>query len=97
MLEKKNGKGKSVKVTFSLPSEIQGEKACIVGDFNNWDENASPMERNGNESFSITLELEKGREYLFRYLINGNEWYNDWHADNYISNPFGGHNSVVIT
>jgi 1,4-alpha-glucan branching enzyme len=97
MLEKKNGKGKSVKVTFSLPAEIQGETICLVGDFNNWDESSLPMHRNGDDSFSITLELEKGREYQFRYLVNGSEWHNDWQADNYFSNPFSGDNSVVTT
>jgi hypothetical protein len=44
-----------------------------------------------------TLELEAGREYQYRYLLNGNEWHNDWHADRYVSNAYGGDNSVVIT
>jgi 1,4-alpha-glucan branching enzyme len=86
-----------VQVIFSLPAEVQAESVYLVGDFNNWDESAAPMERNNDGSFSLTLPLEKGREYTFRYLVNGDEWHNDWHADRYVPNYFGGDNSVVIT
>ena len=97
MLTKQDGKPSFVEVTFSLPAEIQGERVYLVGDFNNWDETAQPMLRDDDGSFFITLELEKGREYQFRYLINNDEWHNDWHADRYVPNPYSGDNSVVST
>lgn len=97
MLKKQNSRGKSVKVTFSLPKEVQGETVYLVGDFNNWDEKATPMKSDGDGSFSTTINLEKGHEYQFRYLVNGSEWHNDWQADNYVRNSFGGDNSVVMT
>ena len=97
MLVKQNGKQSVVQVTFSLPSEVQGETVYLVGDFNNWDEKASPMMRAKDGSFLLTLELEKGREYQFRYLVNGEEWHNDWKADKYFPNPYSGDNSVLIT
>jgi 1,4-alpha-glucan branching enzyme len=84
------------KVTFSLPAAVQGEAAHLVGDFNNWDEAATPMKRQKDGSFSITLDLEPGREYQFRYLVNNSEWHNDWQADKYTPNPFSGDNSVVV-
>ena len=43
----------------------------------------------------MTLKLEAGREYEFRYLIDGNEWRNDWYADEYVLNAFGSKNSVI--
>jgi 1,4-alpha-glucan branching enzyme len=86
-----------VKVTFSLPEQVQGETVFLVGDFNNWDESATPMKRQKNGSFTVTLDLEKGREYQFRYLVNGTEWHNDWAADKYVPNPYSGDNSVVVT
>jgi 1,4-alpha-glucan branching enzyme len=97
MLAKQNGKGKTVRVTFSLPPSVQGETAYLVGDFNHWDESANPMEQDGNGGFVLRLDLEKGREYQFRYLINNNEWHNDWQADQYVQNGYGGDNSVVST
>jgi 1,4-alpha-glucan branching enzyme len=97
MLKKQNGKSKAVKVTFSLPKDVQAETACLVGDFNNWDEKATPMKKDGEGAFSTTISLDKGREYQFRYLVNGSEWHNDWQADKYIQNTFGGDNSVVTT
>ena len=98
MLKKQALKTRSVcKVTFSLPAQVQGETVFLVGDFNNWQEDATPMKRNKDGSFSITLELETGKEYQFRYLVNGSEWHNDWQADRYVPNPFSGDNSVIVT
>ena len=96
MLKKQFLKTKEVvKVTFSLPEAVQGETVFLVGDFNNWDESATAMKRQKNGSFTVTLDLEKEREYQFRYLVNGTEWHNDWKADGYIPNPYSGDNSVV--
>ena len=98
MLKKQFLKTKPVcKVTFSLPEAIQGETVFLVGDFNNWNETATPMKRQGNGSFLVTVELDKNREYQFRYLVNATEWHNDWAADKYLPNPFSGDNSVVVT
>lgn len=82
-------------MTFALPEAITAETVCLVGDFNDWDLQAMPMKKRDNQ-FSLTIELSPGREYQFRYLVNGKEWYNDWNADRYTPNPFGGDNSVVI-
>ena len=98
MLKKEYPKTKvGCKVTFTLPENIQAETAYLVGDFNNWNDGDTPMDKLRNGRFAITLELEKGREYQFRYLVNSSEWHNDWNADNYVTNPFSGDNSVVAT
>jgi 1,4-alpha-glucan branching enzyme len=98
MLKKQSLKTKPItKVTFTLPDSIKAENAYLVGDFNNWDEKATPMKKQKGGAFAITLELEKDREFQFRYLVNGTEWHNDWHADRYVPNPFSGDNSVVAT
>ena len=49
-----------------------------------------------DDHWHLTLELQSGKEYQFRYLVNGTDWYNDWDADRYVPNPFGGDNSVVV-
>ena len=43
----------------------------------------------------MTVDLNAGRAYRFRYLLDGKRWYNDWAADAYVRNDFGGDDSVV--
>lgn len=90
--------GPTCRVTFTLPkaatAEAQG--VALVGDFNNWDREATPMKRLKDGSFSITLDLQRDREYRFRYLIDGNRWENDWYADRYEKNRYGDDDSVVV-
>ncbi|MBX3066796.1 MAG: isoamylase early set domain-containing protein [Anaerolineae bacterium] len=98
MLKKKYLKSK-VKVTFEVPTQISehAEEVYLVGDFNQWDERSTVMDKAAGNHFSITLELDPDREYQYRYLVNGKEWHNDWDADRYVPNPFSGDNSVVST
>jgi 1,4-alpha-glucan branching enzyme len=103
MLKKRYVKSRQVaKVTFEFakdewPEDIRVESVFLVGDFNGWDISATPMSRGGGSAFRATMELEPGRVYQFRYLINGEQWYNEWHADRYVPNPFGSQNCVVET
>jgi 1,4-alpha-glucan branching enzyme len=99
MLKKRFLKSGKVKVEFTVPDAIaaNAESVYLVGDFNNWDESATPMTRYKNGKFKVTLDLEPNREYQFRYLVNGSQWHNDWDADRYVANPFSGDNSVVST
>ncbi len=62
---------KTCKVNFRLPKDVVSdvEKVNLVGEFNNWDERATPFRKLKNGSFSTDLELEKGKEYQFRYFI----------------------------
>lgn len=90
-----NGRGK-VRVTFAMPAAIWADTIHLVGDFNNWNSTATPLRLDDN-SWNVTLELDPGSEYQYRYLINGQDWYNDWQADRYEPNEHGGDNSVVVT
>lgn len=101
MLTKKLLPNGRVRVTFTLTSEHldndEAESVYLVGDFNYWDETATPMQRTKNGDWQVTLELAPEREYQFRYLVNGNRWQNEWHADRFVANPFSGDNSIVST
>jgi 1,4-alpha-glucan branching enzyme len=92
---------KVVKVTFEVPEaelpEAKVESVHLVGEFNDWDRTATPMTRRKGGIFRVTLGLEPGREYQFRYLVNGEHWCNDWHADAYVPGDFGEDNCVVVT
>jgi hypothetical protein len=88
------------KVTFELPKAelpegIEVTTIHVVGDFNDWDTAATPMKQSKKGTYRATLELEPAHDYLFRYLINGEHWYNDWHADGYMPTGFGEDNCVV--
>ena len=87
------------KVTFRFDNEIAegAEKVNLVGDFNNWDTNALEMKKLKSGEFTSLIELEQGKTYQFRYLINGSEWQNDAEADHYVTNEFGVENCVVET
>jgi hypothetical protein len=96
-IKKESKSGKRSKVTFRLPAQAAAEarKVTIVGDFNNWNREATPLRRREDGDFEVTLELDSGKEYRFRYLIDGQRWENDWRADRYVKSPFGVDDSVV--
>ena len=50
-----------------------------------------------NGKYSTTVELEKNKEFEFRYLIDNQHWENDWEADAYQQGPYGVENSIVKT
>jgi len=85
------------KVKFTLPAEAApgAQTVCLMGEFNNWSRVATPMKRQKNNAFTVSLDLEKGRSYRFRYLIDDCRFENDWAADRYEPNPFGGEDSIV--
>jgi predicted extracellular nuclease len=97
---KKAAAAKSVKsVTFALPKAAvaKAKTVVLVGDFNNWAvEKSIALTKQKDGSFKTTVELESGKEYQYRFLLNGETWENAWDAPKYVSSPFGGDNSVVF-
>ncbi len=85
-----------VSVTFELSSTMWAERVNLVGDFNDWDTTATPMTRHRSDSnWKVTIDLKAGEQHSFRYLVDGKEWLNDWHADDHLENPYGSYDSVV--
>ncbi len=99
-LKKKSLKSKPVcKVTFSLSKE-QAKGAGnvhLVGEFNDWEIASTPLRKQKDGSFAATLDLPTGREYQFRYLIDGEIWISDPEADKYAFSPFGDCENSVVT
>jgi len=87
--------GKSCRVTFKYPNEEKAETAVLAGEFNGWELDATPMKKLKNGSFSVTISLQSGHSYRFRYVLDGNIWVNDPEADSYAANEYGEENSVV--
>jgi len=85
-----------VRVTFELPDTVSAEQVNLVGDFNGWDARATPLRRPGaGAHWQAVVELEAGRRHRFRYLIDGQQWLNDWYADDQVRNPYGSFDSVL--
>lgn len=87
------------KITFSLKEKTQElENVRIPSDFNNWDTNCEPMKKLKTGGFSQTINLERGKTYQFKYLINDSVWANDPEADQFVPNGFGNGdtNSVLV-
>ena len=104
MLKKQFVKSRQVaKVTFELakseiPDGIEPETVFLVGGFNDWDPDATPMKYSKKKkAYWAMLELEPGQAYQFRYYVNSEFWCNDWQADAYVSTGHGDDNGLVNT
>ncbi len=94
MVEKQQHGSGTALVRFRLPPEVTAESACVAGEFNGWSTSSHKMSRDDN-GFVTVIPLETGRTYRFRYLVDGRRWENDWAADAYLPNEFGGNDSVI--
>ena len=67
-------------------------KVFLVGDFNDWREDATPMSRRADGCWFARLQLREG-DFRFRYLADG-QWFTDYAAFGVEEGPMGT-NSVV--
>jgi len=94
MIKSREARGRA-SVTFTLDPRAGAQTAAVCGEWNDWSPGAGVMCRDTEGGFSLTVDLEAGRTYRFRYLLDGQRWENDWAADAYLANSFGGDDSVV--
>jgi predicted flap endonuclease-1-like 5' DNA nuclease len=97
MKKKINSQKSTSTVLFSLPKSVtaSANSVVVVGDFSEWIPVALNKQKDG--SFAVEVEIPLGREYHFRYQIDGRHWENDMAADRYVTSPIYGHiqNSVL--
>ena len=87
------------KVTFSLTKEESpaADKVQLLGEFNNWNvKEAIDLKPLKNGSYKATLDLETGKEYQFKYLVNDSIWENDHAADAYVNNGIDAEDNSVV-
>ena len=98
-LKKKYLKSKPVcKVTFNLPADVAegAKKVALVGEFNDWNmDTAETMRKLKDGSYTRTLDLDAGRAYQYRFVLDGENWVNDNEADAYVPSGLGEENCVV--
>jgi hypothetical protein len=85
-----------MRIIFELPACLWADNVFLLGDFNAWSPNATPLRQDHTGSWRVVVDLPIGRRYEFRYLIDG-RWCTDFHADGTMSAPSGALNSVVDT
>ena len=98
-LKKQYLKSKPIcKVTFKLKASEANNAgtAKLLGDFNAWDIQGEPMKKLKNGDFTQTVNLPAEAEYQFRYLLDGENWENDWEADAYLPSPVSFDDNSVV-
>lgn len=82
-----------VKLQLDAP---YAEVVVVVGDWNNWDPQSSQLAKiNQGGVWSIEMELERGKEYRYQFIIDGEQWIPDPNAYLQVDDGFGGKNSVL--
>ncbi len=95
MIKRANeGEGK-VKVTFVLPYEEGQPAVSVVGDFNNWDASATKLVKRRNGTCSVSVTLDAGKSYRFRYYSADGAWSNDSEADGFEASEHGSENCLL--
>lgn len=87
------------KATFTC-HESASESVCLAGSFNEWDPEATPMKRQKDGSWSVTLDLPIGRhEYKFivdhKWCCQSGTQVDGESPEDVVPNPFGGVNHVT--
>lgn len=98
-IAKKYHKSKPVcRVDFKFDGEEaqSASSVSLAGDFNDWNVTAAPMTRNKN-GFECSMDLSAGRQYRFRYVVDGQDWHNDPQADSYEYSGIGDSMNSVIS
>ncbi len=75
------------KIAFTLPTEgvAEATEGLLLGDFNEWNiEEGIVMKKQKDGSLKTTIELEAGKSYQYRYLLNDGRWANDHNAQGYV-------------
>ena len=99
-LLKQFSKSKPVcKVTFIISSEIANEakQISLLGEFNDWNKEETPLKKQKDGTFKAILELEIDKDYQFKYLIDGDLWINDEAADKYVPAGIGAEENSVVS
>ena len=74
-------------IVFTLPAEAVAEatEGIVLGDFNNWNESKGiKLKKQKDGSLKAIVQLEAGKTYQYRYLLNDGRWENDYYAQNYV-------------
>jgi hypothetical protein len=92
VMQENSSKKKIKKIRFSLEAD-EAKKVSLVGEFNNWNPDADPMQRDENGTWTKTKMLSPGN-LEYKFFVDG-EWIQDPENLRTCPNCFGTQNSVV--
>jgi 1,4-alpha-glucan branching enzyme len=81
----------TVQFVFRAPS---AHRVALVGDFNDWDSEATPLRPAAGGLWTVTVPLTAGR-YTYTFVVDGERWMADPAAPPAPPDDFGRPGSVV--
>ncbi len=82
------------KVTFTINAK-EAKKATVVGTFNGWDYKKNPLNKLKNGIFKTVIDLEVGKTYEFRYLVD-DAFRNEEEADGKVWSEFASAENCLL-
>ncbi len=83
-------------VRFDLQLPTAAKEVVLVGDFNGWDQKATPMARRADDgTWSAKVPLTPGR-HMYAFVVDGTRWIVDPLAPQVPDDGYGPSNAVVI-
>ena len=87
-------RGDTTRFDLTLPSTAR--EVALVGDFNGWNERATPMVRRPNDgAWSAAVPLPPGR-HMYAFVVDGKKWLVDPLAPQVLDKGYGPANAVVV-
>jgi hypothetical protein len=80
-------------ITFTCLAP-EAREVSVVGSFNGWRPNATPLKHTGAGEWAVRLMLRSG-QYEYRFAVDG-RWSEDPRASQHVANPYGECNSVLV-
>jgi len=90
---RKNSQKKQTKEFQFSFNAGDAKKVSLVGEFNNWNPDADPMQKDGNGTWTKKKMLSLGN-IEYKYWVDG-EWVQDPENSSVCPNCFGTQNNVV--
>ena len=81
------------KVIFKVRAPT-AEKVQLVGEFNDWNPDSNPMEKDEEGFWKVGIRLAPGK-YEYKLIVDG-RWWEDVGEPNSVQNSFGTLNKLLV-
>lgn len=87
--------GETVTVRFVLEAR-DAHSVQLVGDFDDWSGSGYAMEAASTQGlWEVNIPLEKGRMYVYNFVLDGEHWITDSSVPTIVEDGFGGQGSLL--